>query len=100
MNRDKLVGVLKAIPVAHRVVIGVAVVILVLATKLFMGWANQPSYTVLSSGLDDKTLATVINELEAEGVSYKIEAGGTRVLVPQSQLATIRATMAAAGVGV
>src|SRR5262249_52318160 len=88
MKRDKLVGVLKAIPVAHRIVIGVAIVILVLAAKLFMGWASQPSYTVLSSGLDDKELASVINELEAQGVPYKVEGGGTRILVPQKDLAT------------
>ncbi len=100
MKRDKLVGIVKAIPVAHRIVIGVAIVILVLAAKLFMGWASQPSYTVLSSGLDDKELASVINELEAEGVPYKIEAGGTRVLVPQKDLATTRAHLAEAGVGV
>jgi flagellar M-ring protein FliF len=99
MNRDKLVGVVKAIPVAHRIVIGVAIVILVLAAKLFMGWSSQPSYTVLSSGLDDKELASVINELEAQGVPYKIEAGGTRILVPQSDLATTRAKLAEAGVG-
>jgi flagellar M-ring protein FliF len=99
MNRDKLVGIVKAIPVAHRVVIGVAVVILVLATKLFLGWANQPSYTVLSSGLDDKELAEVINELETQGVPYKIEGGGSRILVPQKDLATTRAGLAEAGVG-
>jgi flagellar M-ring protein FliF len=99
MKRDKLVGVVKAIPVAHRIVIGVAIVILVLAAKLFMGWSSQPSYTVLSSGLDDKELASVINELEAQGVPYKIEAGGTRILVPKSDLATTRAKLAEAGVG-
>jgi len=74
-------------------------VILVLATKLFMGWASQPSYTVLSSGLDDKELASVINELEAEGVPYKVEGGGTRILVPQKDLAVTRAHLAEAGVG-
>jgi flagellar M-ring protein FliF len=99
MKRDKLVGIVKAIPVAHRIVIGVAVVILVLATKLFLGWASQPSYTVLSSGLDDKELASVINELEAQGVPYKVEGGGTRILVPQKDLAVTRANLAEAGVG-
>jgi len=99
MKRDKLVGIVKAIPVAHRVVIAVAVVVLVLAAKLFMGWASQPSYTVLSSGLDDKELASVINELESQGVPYKIENGGTRILVPQKDLATTRAKLAEAGVG-
>jgi flagellar M-ring protein FliF len=98
-SRDKLVGIIKAIPVAHRVVIGVAVVVLVLATKLFLGWASTPSYTVLYSGLDDKELASVINELEAQGVDYKVEGGGTRILVPRKDLAVTRANLAEAGVG-
>jgi flagellar M-ring protein FliF len=97
--KDKLLGIAKAIPLAHRVVIGVAVVILVLAAKLFMGWASQPSYTVLYSGLDDKELASVVNELEAEGVSYKVEGGGSRILVPKKDLALTRAHLAEAGVG-
>jgi flagellar M-ring protein FliF len=97
--RDKLVGIVKAIPVAHRVVIAVAVVVLVLATKLFMGWSSQPSYTVLYSGLDDKTLATVVNQLEADGTPYKVENGGSRILVPQKDLALTRAHLAEAGVG-
>ncbi len=97
--REKAVTVLKAMPIAHRVVIVVAGVILVFATRMFLGWLSTPSYTVLASGLDDKELAEVINELETIGVDYKIEAGGSRVVVPRQDLATTKAKLAEAGVG-
>lgn len=97
--REKAVTVLKALPIAHRVVIVVAGVILVFATRMFLGWLSTPSYTVLTAGLDDKELAEVINELETIGVDYKIEAGGSRVVVPRQDLATTKAKLAEAGVG-
>ncbi len=97
-RRNRLGDMLVSLPLAHQVVIGIAAVVLVMAAFLFFRWVSTPSYTVLYSGLDDSTLSTVVDELDRQGVPYEIEAGGSRVLVPKSDVYTIRAALAEAGV--
>lgn len=97
-RRNRIGDMLVALPLAHQIVIGAAAVVLALAAFLFFQWVSAPSYTVLYSQLDDSTLATVVDELDRQGVDYEIEAGGSRVLVPKSSVYQIRASLAAAGV--
>lgn len=97
-RRNRVGDMLVALPLAHQIVIGIAAVVLVMAAFVFFQWVSAPSYTVLYSQLDDSTLSTVVDELDRQGVSYEIEAGGSRVLVPKSDVYQIRASLAAAGV--
>lgn len=97
-RRNRVGDMLVALPLAHQIVIGIAAVVLVMAAFLFFQWVSTPSYTVLYSQLDDSTLATVVDELDRQGVPYEIEAGGSRVLVPKADVYQIRASLAAAGV--
>lgn len=97
-RRNRIGDMLVSLPLAHQVVIGIAAVVLAMAAFLFFQWVSTPSYTVLYSQLDDTTLATVVEELDRQGVPYEIEGGGSRVLVPKSNVYEVRASLAAAGV--
>src|SRR5688572_16588637 len=96
--RQRLGAMIRSIPPAQQAGIAVALVILVLASFMFFRWVTTPSYTVLYSELEATQVQTVIDELESQGVSYRLEAAGTRVLVPRSQVYEVRAALAAAGV--
>jgi flagellar M-ring protein FliF len=96
--RERLIGFVRSLPVAHRVLMICAVAGLAMVAVLFMRWVTTPSYTVLYSGLDDKAVAGVIDELEAAGIPYQLQGGGSRILVPREQLYTTRASLAQAGV--
>lgn len=98
MQRRRIGDVFGAMPLAHQVMIGVAVLTLGMAAFLFFRWVSTPSYTVLYTNLDDQTLSTVVDELDRQGVDYRIEAGGSRVLVPKSMVYELRGTLAVAGV--
>jgi len=98
MQRRRIGDVFGAMPVAHQVMIGVAVLTLGMAAFLFFRWVSTPSYTVLYTNLDDQTLSTVVDELDRQGVDYRIEGGGSRVLVPKSVVYELRGTLAVAGV--
>jgi flagellar M-ring protein FliF len=89
---------LVSLPLAHQVVIGIAAVVLAMAAFVFFQWVSTPSYTVLYSNLDDATLSTVVTELDRQGIAYEIEGGGSRVLVPKSDVYAVRASLAVAGV--
>lgn len=96
--RDRITGFVRALPVAHRVAIAAALAALGMLGVLFVGWITTPTYTLLYSGLDDAALAAVIDGLETQGVPYRLEAAGSRVLVPREQLYATRASLAAEGV--
>lgn len=97
-RRNRIGDMLVSLPLAHQIVIGIAAVVLAMAAFLFFQWVSTPSYTVLYSNLDDSTLATVVDELDRQGIAYEIEGGGSRVLVPKSDVYAVRASLAVAGV--
>lgn len=96
--RDRITEYIKALPLAHRVVIVGMGALLVMGGVLFAQWITSPSYTVLYANLDDPTVAQVISELETAGIPYQLEAGGSRVLVPRDQLYRTRANLASSGI--
>ncbi len=55
--KDRLSELLRNIPVAHRVVVGIAAATFILLAVGFVRWVAEPSYTVLYSGLDDAGVA-------------------------------------------
>ena len=96
--KNRLQSILSAVPPAQRVVVLVALAVLTVTVVIFARWLTQPSYTLLYSNLDDKALSQVIGELDSQGISYKIEGGGSRIMVPRQQVYQVRASLAEAGV--
>lgn len=96
--RSRFSEIVRALPLAHQVLVGVAVLALALGALALLRWVSTPSYTLLYSNLDDTALAEVVDRLEQDGVSYRIEAGGSRVLVAQGDVHRVRARLAAAGI--
>ena len=97
-RRQNLFDMVRAMPLAHQVTIGIAVAVLAMAGYLFFQWVSTPTYAVLYTNLEDGALSEVVDELERQGVPYEIEAGGSRVLVPRGDVYRIRGNLAASGV--
>lgn len=81
------------------VLAGLMLVVALVGGVAFLKWVSAPSYAVLSSGLDAADAAKVTASLDAAGVAYQLEAGGTTVLVPEDQLSAQRNALAASGLG-
>lgn len=96
--QQRLQSMVRSIPPGQQVAMGVGLVILVMASVLFFRWVTSPEYTVLYSDLDGARVQSVIDELEAQGVPYQLEAAGSRVMVPRSEVYEVRASMAGAGI--
>ena len=96
--RNRARGLIGLIPPGQRVMAIAAAAVIAFASVLFLKWVSTPSYTLLYGGLDDTDLSEVIGGLDSQGIPYKIEGGGSRVLVPQEQVYTARAGLAEAGV--
>lgn len=74
---------------------------LVMAVLLGVAYfASQPDYRVLYSGLAAEDAGAITAKLQAQGVPFRLEAGGTTVLVPAEQLAQARVELAGEGLPV
>jgi len=95
--KARLTRALKGFSPAQLVIIGLLSALGVTGVVFFMKWVSAPTYGVLLAGLDPKDAAAVTTKLQSDGVSYKLSAGGTTVLVPQGSLDKERLSIAAAG---
>ncbi len=95
---ETLKRLLRDLTASQKSVMAAATVVVLIASAAFFTWVTQPSYTVLYSGIDETQLSQVVDSLEAAGVPYRLEGGGSRVLVPQDSVYRVRADLAADGI--
>ena len=70
---------------------------LLLAGFMVFRWASEPSYAPLFSNLASSDASAVIQELDSQGVPYKLSNGGNTILVPQDQVYSTRITLSGDG---
>lgn len=95
---ETLKRTLRDLTLPQQVGMGAAALVVLIAAAAFFTWVTQPSYTVLYSDIDQAQLAQVIDSLDAAGVPYRLEGGGSRVMVPQDAVYQVRADLAAEGI--
>src|SRR5947208_1238358 len=68
----------------------------VAALVLLVGyWASQPDYRVLFAGLGPEDASALSAKLQAQSVPFRLEGGGSTILVPADQVAPLRLSLAA-----
>jgi flagellar M-ring protein FliF len=83
--------------VRHKIVGAAAVVTLLVGGYIFLSWASKPTYTTLFSSLTPEDASLITEKLSSQGVTYQLADGGTRVLVPQSDVYQTRIDLSAQG---
>ena len=70
-----------------------------LAGLLFLlyTWTSSSSFVPLYSGLEPTDSSAIVDQLRSRGVSYRLEADGTRILVPEAEIDQLRLDFAAQG---
>ncbi len=74
-----------------------AVVVLVLAIVAAI-WTLSSRYDVLFTGLDQQDAAAAVAELKRMKVEYRLEEGGTQIVVPSDRVQEIRLSLMSTGV--
>ncbi|OJA06287.1 flagellar basal-body MS-ring/collar protein FliF [Halomonas sp. QHL1] len=85
---------LRGNPLVALLIAGAASIAIVAA--LFM-WASSPEYRVLYSNLSEADGGSIINELDARGIPYQFSEGGQALMVPSTQVHTLRLQLAEQG---
>ena len=81
----------------QRAVVIVAVLGLLLGAYAVTKYFSQPEWTPLYGGLSGEDASAITDQLNTDGVSYKLASNGTTVLVPKDQVDAERIKLAAAG---
>jgi flagellar M-ring protein FliF len=95
--KARALGTVRAFSPSQLVIVALLSVVGLTGAVFFLRWVSAPTYGVLLAGLDAKDAAAVTAKLGTDGVPYKLEGGGSTVLVPQSVLDKERIAVAAAG---
>ena len=90
-------GVLAGFTPGQRAIVVVAALGLLLGAFYLTRWASQPTWTPLYSNLSGTDANSVVNQLNSDGVQYKLADGGQTVLVPQSKVYALRVQLSGKG---
>src|SRR4051812_9636187 len=90
-------SVLSTISLGQKVVIGLLAVGLLLGGFFFYSWITAPTYSPLFSNLASTDASAIVDELNAQGVSYELADGGGTIMVPKDQVYDLRLAMSGKG---
>jgi flagellar M-ring protein FliF len=75
----------------------IGVVAVVLASMTFMKWASKPDYAPLYTGLSSQDAGSVTQQLDSQGIKYKLTGGGGTIMVPRPDVYKTRVDLSAKG---
>lgn len=88
----------KALTPGRRMAAGLGAALLVLLAYVAYAQSSRTEWGVLYANLDDQTASDVMQQLDADGLTYRLDGNGSRILVPKASLAETRLRLAGEGV--
>lgn len=82
----------------QKISLGLLAVGLIIGFVLIMSWAASPKFAVLFSTLNPKDAGRIVDELKTAKVPYKLESGGTLIMIPEDEVYEQRMTFANMGI--
>ncbi len=95
---EQVVKIYREMPISRKIAIGLLIIIMIAGFITMFVWANKvvfkPAYTELS----EADASAIVAKLKEMKVPYKLESGGTVILVPVDQVYDVRLSMATEGI--
>lgn len=83
---------------AQKISLAALAVALIVGFSILMSITSQPKFEVLFSGLTAKDAGKIVDDLKTTKIPYKVESGGSTILVPQDQVYEQRMKFANMGI--
>ena len=94
---EQLGAVFKAMPVSKKISMVVVLGLVVAGFALMFLWANQIDYQVLYSNLSQEDAGNIVSKLKEQRIPYKLEGGGSLIMVPAEKVYETRLALAGDG---
>jgi len=93
-----VLNIFNKLTLQQKFVLGGAVGATVLLLGILLVFMNQPSYTALYSNLSQEDASKVIDQLNAQKITYQITDNGATIKVPKDKVYEERITLAGKGI--
>ena len=90
-------AVFKAMPVSKKISMAVVLGLVVAGFALMFLWVNQIDYQVLYSNLSQEDAGNIVSKLKEQRIPYKLEGGGSFIMVPAKKVYETRLALAGDG---
>ena len=79
---------------SKRIGLGVVLVLVIAIVTALTFYTQKVEYATLFSNLEEADAGTIVNDIKAKGIDYKLEDNGTTILIDQAQVDTYRIELA------
>jgi len=93
----RITHALREFTVGQRTIAIIGVAVLVVGAVALGAWFTRSTYSPLFSGLSGTDASAIVDQLDADGISYQLADGGQTIMVPDSDVNAARLKAAAAG---
>ncbi|NVL89804.1 MAG: flagellar M-ring protein FliF [Desulfobacterales bacterium] len=85
---------LRVMPLSKKISMVVMLGLVVAGFALMISWVNRINYQVLYSNLADEDASSIISKLKEQHVPYRLEGGGSLIMVPADKVHETRLVLA------
>jgi flagellar M-ring protein FliF len=94
---DQIIGSLKTLPMAKRIVLGLVALGVPLAFSFLLMQGSEPDFGLLFSQMREQDAAQVVEKLREQKIPFRLEAGGANIMVPVDRVYELRLQLASEG---
>ncbi|MBF0204787.1 MAG: flagellar M-ring protein FliF [Desulfamplus sp.] len=94
---EQVVKIYKEMSLYKKVALGVLILVITAGFITMFVWANKVEFKVAYTELEEEDASTIVSKLKENKMPYKLQNGGTTILVPEAQVYEVRLSMAKEG---
>ena len=94
---SQLLELTRTLPLSKKISMAFTLALVIAGFALMFMWANKPDYQVLFNNLSPEDGGVIVSKLQGKNIPYKIEAGGTVIMVPAEKVHELRLSLAGDG---
>lgn len=85
---------LKVMPLSKKISMVLMLGLVVAGFALMFSWVNRIDYQILYSNISEEDASSIVSKLKEQRIPYKLEGGGTLIMVPADKVYETRLVMA------
>ncbi len=95
---ERFTEIIKELTIVKKVMLGALIFVIIAGFITMFLWANKTKFKVAYKSLSKADAAEIVFKLKESNTAYRLDNGGSTILVPEKEVYDIRLTMAKEGI--